>query len=82
MNHSYVISRIKVVLLEVHMPHFGLNWTFLKFKMCNDCAIEGFQQLKMVLKPILHCDTKPLGLGPGVGLDPQRHNLVLGIPPG
>ena len=32
------------------------------------------------LKPISHCDAKPLALGPGVGLDPQRHNFVLGIP--
>ena len=32
------------------------------------------------LKPIFHCDAKPLALGPGVGLDPQRHNFVLGIP--
>ena len=29
-------------------------------------------------KPIFHCDTKPFALGPGVGLDPQRHNVALG----
>ena len=28
-------------------------------------------------KPIFHCDVKPLALGPGVGLDPQRHNFAL-----
>ena len=27
------------------------------------------------LKPIFHCDAKPFTLGPGVGLDPQRHNF-------
>ena len=30
--------------------------------------------------PIFHCNTKPFTLGPGVGLDPQRHNFELGIP--
>ena len=33
-----------------------------------------------VLKPIFHCDAKPFALGPGVGLDPQRHNFALKIP--
>ena len=28
------------------------------------------------LKPIFHCDAKPLALGPGVGLDPQRHTFA------
>ena len=28
------------------------------------------------LKPIFHCDTKPLALGPGIGLDPQRHTFA------
>ena len=32
------------------------------------------------LKPVFHCDAKPFTLGPGVGLDQQRHNFVLGIP--
>ena len=31
-------------------------------------------------KPIFHWDAKPFALGPGVGLDPQRHNFVLEIP--
>ena len=29
---------------------------------------------------IFHWEAKPFALGPGVGLDPQRHNLMLGIP--
>ena len=33
-----------------------------------------------ILKPIFHCAAKPSALGPGVGLDPQRHNFLLGIP--
>ena len=32
-----------------------------------------------IVKPIFHCDAKPLASGPGVGLDPQRHNFGLGI---
>ena len=32
------------------------------------------------LKPTFHYDAKPFALGPRVGLDPQRHNFVLGIP--
>ena len=32
------------------------------------------------LKPIFHCDAKPFALGPGNGLDPQRHSFMLGIP--
>ena len=28
------------------------------------------------LKPIFHCDAKPLALGPGGGLDPQRHTFA------
>ena len=32
------------------------------------------------LKPIFHCNAKPLTLGPRVGLDPQREILALGIP--
>ena len=36
---------------------------------CIDCIIS--------LKPIFHCDAKPFGLGPGVGLDPQRHNFCV-----
>ena len=34
----------------------------------------------LILKPIFHCDAKPFALGPGVGLDPQRHTFALGIP--
>ena len=30
-------------------------------------------------KPIFHCDAKPFALGPGIGLDHQRHNLALGM---
>ena len=30
------------------------------------------------VEPIFHCDAKPFALGPGVGLDPQRHNFALG----
>ena len=40
----------------------------------------GGWPLVSILKPRFHCDAKPLALGPGVGLDPQRHNFVLGIP--
>ena len=32
--------------------------------------------LPFKLKPIFHCDAKPLALGPGVGLDPQRHTFA------
>ena len=32
----------------------------------------------MGLKPIFHWDAKPLALGPGAGLYPQRHNFLLG----
>ena len=32
------------------------------------------------IKPIFHCDAKPFTLGPGVGLDHQRHNFALEIP--
>ena len=32
------------------------------------------------LRPIFHCDAKKVALGPGVGLAPQRHYFVLGIP--
>ena len=32
------------------------------------------------LKPIFHCDAKPLVLGPGVGLDSQHQNFALPIP--
>ena len=28
------------------------------------------------LKPIFHCDAKPLALGPGVGLDPRHHTFA------
>ena len=33
-------------------------------------------QWNMGFKPIFHCDAKPLALGPGVGLDPQRHTFA------
>ena len=33
-----------------------------------------------VLKPIFHCDAKPLALGPHVWLDPQRDDFALPIP--
>ena len=32
------------------------------------------------LKPIFHCNTKPLALGHRVGLDPQRNDFTLPIP--
>ena len=32
------------------------------------------------IKPIFHCDAKTFALGPGVSLDPQRHNFALEIP--
>ena len=34
----------------------------------------------VLLKPIFHCDGKPFALGPGIGLDHQRHNFALEIP--
>ena len=36
--------------------------------------------LQMIFKPIFHCNAKPFALGPCIGLDPQCHNLTLGIP--
>ena len=33
-------------------------------------------EFSAMLKPIFHCDAKPLALGPGVGLDPQRHTFA------
>ena len=35
---------------------------------------------RLIVKPIFHCDAKPFTLGPRVGLDPQHHIFVLGIP--
>ena len=32
------------------------------------------------VKPIFHCDAKPLALGPRFGLDPQRNDFALLIP--
>ena len=35
---------------------------------------------RIYLKPIFHCDAKPFALGPGIDLEPQRHNFALPIP--
>ena len=40
----------------------------------------GIWALDSFLKPIFHCDAKPFAVGPRIGLDPQRHNFMLGIP--
>ena len=47
------------------------------FRLCSDLH-PCLSQIKV--KPMFHCDAKPLALGPGIGLDPQRHNFALGIP--
>ena len=39
-----------------------------------------FFVIKYKLKPIFHCEAKPIALGPGVGLDPQHHDFSLEIP--
>ena len=36
--------------------------------------------VKVSLKPIFHCDAKPLALGLGVGLEPQHNDFALPIP--
>ena len=36
--------------------------------------------LLLCIKPIFHCDAKPLTLGPRFGLDPKHHNFALGKP--
>ena len=38
------------------------------------CCLLNCQILQ--LKPIFHCDAKPLALGPGVRLDPQCHTFA------
>ena len=42
--------------------------------------VHFIDTLFSILKPIFHCYAKPFALGPGVGLDPQRHNFALVIP--
>ena len=41
---------------------------------------EGDRSRRGRVKPIFHCNAKPLALGLRVGLDPQRDNFKLGIP--
>ena len=51
--------------------HYFFNFN-VDFKKVSCCMSN--------LKPIFHCDTKKVALGPGVGLAPQRHYFALGIP--
>ena len=44
------------------------------------CCVLGHFKLQFTLKPIFHCDVTQFALGPGVGLNPQRHNFALRIP--
>ena len=44
----------------------------------NGSHLGGQLTMPQNLKPIFHCDTKPVG--PGVGLYPQCHNFALEIP--
>ena len=46
----------------------------------SPCGESKISSLFSTLKPIFHCDAKKVALGPGIGLAPQRHYFVLGIP--
>ena len=54
---------------------FTANWL-------HELSTDAVSRLLMLqtVKSIFQCNAKLIALGPGVGLDPQRHNFTLRIP--
>ena len=47
--------------------------------LCFPNDYHMVKEEKWNIKPIFHCDAKQFALGPGIGLDTQRHNFALPI---
>ena len=75
----FTIFHILLILLDL----FSVKLYFRASKALYTILQQNYTitvNFEVLVKPIFHCDAKTFALDPGVGLDPQRQNFVLGIP--
>ena len=77
-GHLIPPGQVRVTLPE-HLRvavHFGPRDEIVAMATIHMTDLEDLVGAQRGLKPIFHCNAKPLALGPGVGLDPRRHAFV------
>ena len=74
--YTYIYTYIYIhIYMNIYVCMYVCMYVICSIKFQNNV-----HSVTIRLKPIFHCDAKPLALGPDVGLDPQHHIFALPIP--